>query len=219
MAIATHPHKILVGVDFSDASNRAFEQAFELARRTVAAELHVVSIVDRTALEILGVGPDKHPSFVLAADTLRDRLTELVRKSMAAFRRLHPETRSVPTFVHVRVGHIAEQVTQLAGEIGIDLVVVGTNGRTGMKRLLLGSVAERVVRLAPCAVLVVRPKNEHVMDGIPVVEPPCPDCVAAREASGGREWWCKPHKEAPPELHAFSHSHRLDDYGQEPPYK
>lgn len=219
MELATHAQHIVVAVDFSDISNRAFEQAFSIARRTTGAELHIVSIADRAALEFLGVGPTQHPTLVESADRLRDELTKLTKRSMAEYRKLNPESRKVPTFIHVRVGDIAEEITQLASEIGADLIVVGTHGRRGLRRVVLGSVAEHVVRFAPCQVLVVRPKDEHAMDGIPGLDPPCPNCVAMRKSTGGKTWWCEPHQAAPRDFHFYARSHRLDDEGIEFPYK
>jgi nucleotide-binding universal stress UspA family protein len=56
-----------------------------------------------------------------------------------------------------REGRAAQTITEVAEEIGADVVVMGTHGRTGLAHMLLGSVAEKVVRLAPCSVLTVRP--------------------------------------------------------------
>ncbi len=219
MDLATHPQRIVVGIDFSDVSNRAFEQAFLLARRTLGAELHLVSIVDRTAIDVLGLAKERHPSLVEAADRLRDELTSIAQLSMSEYRKLHPESRQVPTFVHVRVGSIAEQITQLAMEVGADLVLVGTHGRRGVRRFVLGSVAERVVRLAPCSVLVVRPKDEHAMDEIPAPEPACENCLKVRQETGGKSWWCEPHSSPGDGLHFYARSYRLDDAGSDPSYK
>lgn len=58
-----------------------------------------------------------------------------------------------------RAGHAAETITNVATEIGADLIVMGTHGRTGLPHLLLGSVAEKVVRLSACSVLTVRPST------------------------------------------------------------
>jgi len=60
---------------------------------------------------------------------------------------------------HIRSGSAASQIAQLADDVRADLVVVGTQGHTGITRLLLGSVAHGVVSLAPCTVLVVRDRN------------------------------------------------------------
>ena len=66
-------------------------------------------------------------------------------------------------FVHVRIGHAAEEILELAREVGADLIIVGSKGLTGVERLVIGSVAERVVREAGCSVEVARAKTyEHV---------------------------------------------------------
>ena len=149
---------------------------------------------------------DRHASYVQITDHLRERLISETQ------RMLGPDpARRVPSIVHVRLGAIAEQIAALAGEISADLVVVGTHGRRGVRHLLIGSVAEKAVRLSPCPVLVVRAKNTHVLDNLPAIEPPCPQCVKAREESSGTEWWCEAHRRAPEESHAYSYSGRLDD--------
>ncbi|HEY0986374.1 MAG TPA: universal stress protein, partial [Kofleriaceae bacterium] len=66
-------------------------------------------------------------------------------------------------FVHVRIGRAAEEILELARDVGADLIIVGSKGLTGVERLVIGSVAERVVREAGCTVEVARPKTyEHV---------------------------------------------------------
>lgn len=197
-------YRILIATDFSDLAGEAFMEALSLARRNPYAELHVAAVVDKEASEIVPV-EDRRTSMVQITDHLRERLIAETE------RMLGPDpTRRVPTTVHIRVGKIAEQIAGLAGEIGADLVVVGTHGRRGVRHLLLGSVAERTVRLAPCAVLVVRPKDTHVLDNLPTIEPPCPTCLKTREETKGEQWWCEAHRAERGDFHAFSYSGRLD---------
>src|SRR5690606_23485482 len=85
----------------------------------------------------------------------------------------------------------AQAVIQLANDLEADMVVVGTHGRQGFRRFLLGSVAEGVVRTAHCPVLVVRPEDQNAR--VPEIEPPCPKCIEARNASGGEQLWCDQH--------------------------
>ena len=110
-----------------------------------------------------------------------------------------------PAHVHVRVGAPAEELAQLAADLDADLVIVGTHGRRGVRRFLLGSVAEGAVRLAHCPVLVVRPKD-HGGDAaqVPKIAPPCPDCLTARKASGGEQLWCKEHDRKHGDRHTYS---------------
>jgi hypothetical protein len=111
---------------------------------------------------------------------------------------------------HLRLEAPAEEIAQTAADLEADLVVVGTHGRRGISRLLLGSVAEAVVRLAPCPVFVVRPKA--LPAEVPQIEPPCPRCVEARVASAGKEYWCEQHRERHGQRHTY---HQADLAGTE----
>ena len=72
---------------------------------------------------------------------------------------LIPDTGRGTWDVAVATGQPADAVVRVAQERGVDLIVMATHGRTGLQHILLGSVAEKVVRLAPCPVLTVRHKN------------------------------------------------------------
>lgn len=205
-------YRILVATDFSDLGTQAFAEAISLARRNPYSDLHVVAVVDKEASEIVPV-EDRRASLVQITDHLRERLLTETNRMFGP-----DPSRRVPCTVHIRLGKIAEQIAGLAGEISADLVVVGTHGRKGMRHFFLGSVAERTVRLAPCAVLVVRPKDTHVMDNLPTIEPPCAACVQTRKDTQGKEWWCEAHRQEPGEFHAFSWSRRLDEPPTPAPY-
>jgi nucleotide-binding universal stress UspA family protein len=138
-------HRILVAVDFSPASEDAWSHARRLAALS-DGELVLAHIVSEA------------PRFV-AGPLTRARLAEV----QAALRRgaddrlaqwVAAEGRRVRTAV--RVGVPYEEIVALARDERADLLVIGTRGRSGVPRALLGSVAERVVRLAPCPVLSVR---------------------------------------------------------------
>jgi len=93
---------------------------------------------------------------------------------------------------HLAAGSAWKQVLQLAIDLQADLVLVGTHGRTGVKRMVLGSVAEAVVRRASCPVIVVRPKDYHASVP-PEIEPACPDCLQTQRETGGERLWCAQH--------------------------
>jgi hypothetical protein len=114
---------------------------------------------------------------------------------------------SVSTRCHLRLDAPATEIAQMAADLEADMVVVGTHGRRGIARLLLGSVAEAVVRLAPCPVLVVRPKA--LPEPGPQIEPPCPQCVETRTASAGAEFWCERHRERHGQRHTYSQRDRV----------
>ena len=105
---------------------------------------------------------------------------------------------------HALSGSPAEELVWLAASINADLVVVGSHGRRGLSRLLLGSIAEHVVRRAGCPVLVERMKKHDEAWVTPEIEPPCVQCVEARVASGGARLWCARHSEHHARAHTYA---------------
>lgn len=136
--------RIGCAVDFSDGSRAAFQEASELARRFGA------DLVLLHAEETPGVSDIPPPSSVVAAThaELQARLAGWQAEAAASLGRA-VEARTFP-------GPAAPAVARIAGEERLDLLVTGTHGRRGFRHLVLGSVAERLVHLAPCQVLVVR---------------------------------------------------------------
>jgi nucleotide-binding universal stress UspA family protein len=187
------PQVIVVGVDFSSFGDVALEKAFELASRETNGEVHVIYVAR-------GYGPLVHLDLgteilTLGMDEASDRLKTYVEERLQKF----VEARSAKglgsfsrAVTHIRLDAPAEEISQLASDLEAELVVVGTHGRRGVRRMLLGSVAEGVVRLAPCAVLVVRPPESEPLVAI---EPPCPACVKIRSESHGEKLWCPRHEE------------------------
>src|SRR5438309_3841535 len=139
--------KILYTTDFSPYSNQAYFHAVALA------ESHGAS------LTILYVYPGGFGAPETAGDT-EDR-----SYWQRQLEQIRPVNESIPTRHVLLEGDPAAEIVDYARESGIDLIVLGTHGRTGLERLLMGSVAEKVMREAACSVLVVKlPK------GIPVPE-------------------------------------------------
>ena len=110
--------------------------------------------------------------------------------------------------MHTALGYAPDEIVWLAAHVDADLVVLSTHGRRGLKRLLLGSVAEKVVRLCGCPVLVVRDKQHHADWRVPEIEPVCPDCAKARATSNGRELWCDRHLVHHVRAHVYSTADR-----------
>ena len=139
--------KIAVALDSSDAAEEAFNIALQLARAE-HAELGVCSVVD--PITIAGTSP---PS--TAMDTIiRDMEIEARRLVTQAIERAHDS--GVTASGQVRCGVPAFEVLGYAARFGADLIVMGTHGRRGLKRFLLGSVAEVVLRESKIPVLIVR---------------------------------------------------------------
>jgi nucleotide-binding universal stress UspA family protein len=211
----TKPYQIVVGIDYSSTGDLALQRAFELATEKRNAEVHIVYVLQTVgALAPLDLGfavgtPD--PSLLAqASEQLRkyadDKLQQFKGQARGEDGKLFERAVS-----HLRLESPAHEIAQLASDLEADLVVVGTHGRRGASRLLLGSVAEGVVRLAPCAVLVVRPKAPPDVEA-PKIEPPCPRCLEARRASGGKELWCEQHQQRHGRRHTY---HSVDRVGAE----
>jgi universal stress protein A len=143
--------RIVCPTDFSERAAPAERQAVRLAK-ALGAELVLAHVGTEAPLWREGFyTPDVRAVFESqrkwAADTLADRVVALAADGVVA--------RAV-----VRVGLPWEEIVRLATDEHADMIVMGTQGRTGLDRLLLGSVAERVIRRAPCPVLTVRPNTE-----------------------------------------------------------
>ena len=130
-----------------------------------------------------------------AARRARGPLQTYVGVSLGAFHKRQNGSAGRPLHVisHLRLHAPAQEIAQLAADLEADLVVVGMHGNGSFVRFILGSVAENVTRLAPCPVLVFRPKG--LPPEYPKLEPPCPRCVEARTSSGGKGYWCPQHRE------------------------
>jgi nucleotide-binding universal stress UspA family protein len=142
--------RILVPTDFSSASLRALDRAIDLGRRLGAQliVLHVVEPVYYPMADIMyGVGPD-----------LGNVYEEIERAARAQLARLATKLRARGVAVRTLLGSgtAYQVIVDSARKIKADLIVMSTHGRTGLSHVLIGSVADRVVRSAPCPVLTVR---------------------------------------------------------------
>jgi universal stress protein A len=138
--------KILCAIDFSDLSRAALAEAAALARR-LDAELALVHVYEPPPPVALDVVVPTEGLFETAAADIESRLASWTTDAQTLAGR--------PVRGVVRVGTPATEIVHCAAEDRADLVVVGTHGRSGLKHLVLGSVAERVLREAACPVLVV----------------------------------------------------------------
>jgi nucleotide-binding universal stress UspA family protein len=198
---------VVVGIDFSDAGDLALSQAFAMVNRTPGAEPHVVYVGTAYGPMVRMDLPNE--TVTLGIEEASERLRHHVEGVLAAFR-VERSTRFARVVTHVRVGSPAREIAQLAADLDAELVIVGTHGRRGVKQLLLGSVAEAVMRSARCPVLVVRPKDHETQDltQVPQIEPPCPRCVQARRESAGQEMWCAQHRERHGRRHTYHYVSR-----------
>jgi nucleotide-binding universal stress UspA family protein len=161
---------VLMPTDFSEPANNALRYAIEEAvlHRAKVTLLHVLPTDTRTDVHYVTGAPVPGPqggfdpvaggrvggSALLSQPEVvrRDRSEE----ALTQLRDLVANAFQGPWEVEVAVGHPAETIARIAQERGVDLIVMSTHGRTGLQHVLLGSVAEKVVRLAPCPVLTVK---------------------------------------------------------------
>jgi nucleotide-binding universal stress UspA family protein len=145
--------RILCPVDFSPGSDKSLQYGIDMAK-SLGAALHVVHVYEMPLYNVpTGIAteagePGEAYDFGEAVESeLQSRLDKL--SSQVDSEGLELSTRLIQ-------GPVAQSIVEHAQDLGVDLIVMGTHGRTGLDHLLLGSVAERVVRLSACPVLTVR---------------------------------------------------------------
>jgi nucleotide-binding universal stress UspA family protein len=135
-------HKILCPTDFSDSAQSAFQLACALARDYQAA------------LVVIHVTPSPR---AFAPDGIALPLpAEEPYELHARLMHLHPVDSGMDVEYHILEGDAGAQILKAARDAKVDVIVMGTHGKSGLTRLLMGSVAENVMRHAPCPVLTVR---------------------------------------------------------------
>lgn len=143
------PFQIVCAYDFSGSGEYALERAVVAALEPQRV-LHVVVAITRGGMT--------------------DRAVEAINERVSDAFAEHVAENATPEFyVHARIGRPADEILGLARDIGADLIFIGSHGKVGVQRLLLGSVSERVVREARCPVMVVRAKTYEDVDLVKVV--------------------------------------------------
>jgi nucleotide-binding universal stress UspA family protein len=146
--------RIVVGVDWSDTGDHALQHAVELAKQLPNTELHVTHVIP--------ADPGLHDARKL------DEFSREIPSRLSDLRRHVTQVCAPPagsasfhldTCFHIRIGKPAPAIHQVAVDIDAHVIVVGTHGRTGVEKFMLGSVAEELVRTSRVTVVVARPKN------------------------------------------------------------
>ncbi len=149
-------HRILVPTDFSKYSENALKYAVAFADK-FGAELYLLHVVQDLAVfvpDMVTVAPPAAPAVEQITAAAQQALDRVVREHPFGKLGVHTEVREGAPFY---------EIVRFAQEANVDLIIMGTHGRSGLAHVLLGSVAEKVVRKAPCPVLTVRhPEHEFV---------------------------------------------------------
>lgn len=142
--------RILVPVDGSEYSNRALDVAVELAC-ALRAELVIANVVDLTRAAVMSGGQAQ-----LVAGALEELQAEGRRLVHEASARVAGKA---ATTTRIAEGNPVDEIEKLAAKVNASYIVMGTHGRSGFKRAVMGSVAEGVARRAPVPVLIVPPER------------------------------------------------------------
>jgi nucleotide-binding universal stress UspA family protein len=143
--------RLLVALDFSDCSREALRAALQIANRAGVCELVLMTVLEDS-------GEPQGEAAIKEQEAAISGLHKLVEEESG----LNPSLKiGATTKMHYACGRgaAAEEIIEHARIHQVDAIVMGTHGRTGLDRLITGSVAEKVVRLAPCSVLTVRVKK------------------------------------------------------------
>lgn len=157
------PAQILVAYDFSPPSELALQHAFNLAQENSDREFHFLVVLDPH--KGLGLKKSEKVDYHYAAEVQETAQAQI----KTIFDKLD-RGGSFEVMVHVRIGDPLKVILDLAKDIGASLILMGSHGRSGAKRLLLGSVSERVVREALCPVLVARDRGYEDVERTKMVE-------------------------------------------------
>lgn len=141
------PRSILVPIDFSQGAETALDYAVELAGK-LDAKVHLLNVIGIPALGVPELG-------IALTSTV---IEQLIADNQAGLEKLAAARRATGRIgeLVLKTGDARDVINQTCTELKIDLLVMGTHGRRGLSRALLGSVAESVVRTAPVPVLTVR---------------------------------------------------------------
>jgi len=142
---------LLVPMDFSVHSKKALQYAIHLAR-SLGAKLHLLHCY---GIDMLQAFPYDPPYLTNLPPDFDERVREAAENKLEKFR-AEAEAQGVAAEIHLSRSFPSDAILQTAEELDADMIVMGTRGLTGLKHVLLGSVAERAIRIAPCPVVTVK---------------------------------------------------------------
>ncbi len=152
VSLGIHLENVLWATDFQGDSEAAFPYALSIAKK-YGSKVFLVHVVD--------MSPFSNPAPTSAMRAVKAQAVREAKKSAQALSAFFD---SVPHEVLIRKGDVWKGISGIVEDSRIDLIVVGTHGRRGVSKLLMGSVAERIFRQAPCPVLTVGPKIQGDAD-------------------------------------------------------
>lgn len=191
----TQPYTILAALAFDETGELALREAARIAQQRPESELHLVHVVVEEA----------PATSALELVSLEQRLANAPGQIRQCVERTWAETPS-KIVAHLRAGQPSRSICQTAVDINADVIVVGTHRRAGIRKLILGSVAEQVLQHAHCPVLIALPKDYSGKTPSDSIQPPCPDCVQLRQTTNGAQYWCERHSRTYQKPHVYEPS-------------
>jgi nucleotide-binding universal stress UspA family protein len=187
------PYKVLIAVAFDATAESALHEGIRLASERPGAELHVVHVVSNAGY----LTPE---DLLTAADRGLAEAPALLRERIE---RVWQSSSEIQVGGHIRPGPPAETILQVAIDISADVIVLGTHARKGLQKLLIGSVAEQVLRGAHCPVLVAVAKNYSDAIASGRIEPACQECLTIRKETADATFWCQRHSKVYLHTHIY----------------
>lgn len=166
------PYRIVAACDFSPLGERAVQEALRLCSTQPAAALYVITVAAQGAGGVLLPGAQPR---IRSQEEAQEQARAQLEKLLGDYTAQHPRLPLEKIAVYVTTGNPSDCIVTLASAVDADLIVLGTHGRQGLERILLGSVAEEVVRRAPCGVFVIRPRDFLEGEKLPEIQPPLQD--------------------------------------------
>lgn len=142
---------ILVAIDDSETSRCALNEALHIAR-TSNAKLYICHVADETLMGMHG----RTFTTSLNLDNALKAIVDAGRKLLAEAMQSATDVNAEAVLLEARSRRISETIAEKAGELGVDLIIIGRHGQRGLATLILGSVAEQLAKIATASVLLVR---------------------------------------------------------------
>jgi nucleotide-binding universal stress UspA family protein len=168
-AAPARPQRVVAAFDGTPLGERAVEEALRLCAAYPAAELHVITVGAELSGGVLLPAPGTP---VLPNDSAQEAARLHVARIVEDYLTRGGPSSVEKVAVYVVAGTPSERIVALALSIDADLIVLGTHGRHGLGRWLLGSVADAVLESAPCGVFVIRPRDFLDGEKLPEIQPP-----------------------------------------------
>lgn len=195
------PYVLLTAIDMKPGSAVVLDEALRIAAHHRPTEMHVLAVAEPA----LAVGLDMTTAPYAELNQIdMTQLANYIRERVDAFHAAEPDLLLPKIEAHRSIGRPADEIVWLAAHLDADNVVVGSHNRKGLVRFLLGSVAEKVVRVCGSRVTVVREKNHKAEWRVPEIEPVCPECAKIRAETAGQKLWCERHSEHHVRAHVYS---------------